>query len=420
MVPILQNQVTIYCGDCREVLRQLAAGSVHTAVTSPPYYALRDYGVAGQLGLEPIPDCHGWATRQPCGECYVCHLMGVFAEVRRVLRDDGTLWLNLGDSFAGYWGKKYAHKPFGKDRTPDASTPPSKPSPDFRRLRIKPKDLIGIPWRVALALQADGWYLRSDVIWSKRNPMPESVTDRPTRAHEYLFLLTKSRRYFYDADAIREAVCASTLKRDRYTRITKRKDGPYAVAHDHETPSHALGRNRRSVWNLATRPYKGAHFAVFPPGLVEPCILAGTSDRGCCPECGKPWERLVEKTAQVATSARGSRFDAGKTGVNEHGRAQAGERYVNRNVGWRRACAHEVEPVPCVVLDPFLGSGTTAAVAEQLGRRSIGIELNSDYCRLAADRFRQGNFLASVRFGECGTFAAKRSVQGSDTNGEAA
>jgi DNA modification methylase len=213
MAPLVQNQVTIYCGDCREVLRLLPAGSVHTCVTSPPYWALRDYGVAGQLGLERIPDCLGWATGAPCGECYVCRLVAAFREVHRVLRDDGTLWLNMGDTYAGYWGKKYAHKPFGDDRTPDSSTPPSKPSLDFRDSLIKPKDLIGIPWRVALALQVDGWYLRSDVIWSKRNPMPESVTDRPTRAHEYVFLLTKSRQYFYDADAVKEPLAKSNSQR---------------------------------------------------------------------------------------------------------------------------------------------------------------------------------------------------------------
>ncbi len=387
MLPILQNQVTIYCGDCRDVLRQLPAGSVHTCVTSPPYWGLRDYGVDGQLGHEAVHDCLGWASGNACGECFVCHLVDVFAEVHRVLRDDGTLWLNLGDTYAGYWGKKYAHKPFGKDRTPDASTPPNKPSPAFGRLRIKPKDLIGIPWRVALALQVHGWYLRRDIIWAKPNGAPESVTDRPSKSHEYLFLLTKSRRYFYDADAIREAVCPTTLKRDRYTRITKHKDGPYAVAHDHETPSHPLGRNRRSVWTLATRPYKGAHFAVFPPELVEPCIKAGTSEHGCCETCSTPWRRVTE---------------------SEH-------------PAWQPGCDCERhDPMACTVLDPFLGSGTTAAVAQRLGCRCVGIELNEAYCRLAADRFRQGNFLTSVRFGECGTSAGKPPAPGTGAAGEAA
>ena len=210
---------TIYHGDCRDVLRQLPDAYVQTCVTSPPYWGLRDYGVAGQLGLERCPDCLGWATGKVCGKCYVCRLVTVLREVRRVLRPDGTLWLNLGHTYAGYWGRNYAHKPFGKDRTPDGSTPPNKPSLDFANTAIKPKDLIGIPWRVALALQADGWYLRSDVIWSKVNASPEKVRDRPICAHEYLFLLSRSRRYYFDRTALietdRSGVGAATTRTKR-------------------------------------------------------------------------------------------------------------------------------------------------------------------------------------------------------------
>jgi DNA modification methylase len=296
----------------------------------------------------------------------------VFREVHRVLRDDGTLWLNLGDTYAGYWGNRYAHKPFGKDRTPDSSTPPNKPSLDFRRLPIKPKDLIGVPWRVALALQVDGWYLRSDVIWSKRNSRPESVTDRPTRTHEYVFLLSKSRRYFYDADAIKEPLAKCNAQRttshygtaERYGAGNGGNGGLDALAARMRAGQH-VRRNRRSVWTLSTRPYRGAHFAVFPPELVEPCIQAGTSERGCCETCGTPWRRTKQPERSLT--------------------------------GWEQGCKCEQHtPVACTVLDPFLGSGTTAAVAEQLGCRCIGIELNEKYCRLAADRFRQGTFLTNV------------------------
>jgi len=228
---------TLHIGDAHDKLAEMPSQYVHCCVTSPPYWGLRDYGVDGQMGLEATV------------EDYVENMVKVFREVKRVLRDDGTLWLNLGDVYAGYWGKKYAHKPFGANRDPDETTPPNKRSPDFKKASFKPKDLIGIPWRVAFALQADGWYLRQDIIWHKPNPMPESVKDRCTKAHEYIFLMSKSARYYYDADAIKEAVKIN-------------------------------GRNKRSVWTVTTARYKKAHFATFPPKLIEPCILAG------CPKGG--------------------------------------------------------------------------------------------------------------------------------------
>ncbi len=259
---------TIFRGDCLDVLRRLPDGVVQTCVTSPPYWGLRDYGVVGQLGLEHSPDCLGWATGRPCGECYVCRLVAVLREVRRVLRRDGTLWLNLGHTYAGYWGKKYAHRPFGKDRTADASTPPNKPSLDFSHSAIKPKDLIGIPWRVALALQADGWYLRSDVIWAKTNPSPESVCDRPTCSHEYLFLLSRSRRYYFDRAAIAEPCLSgpSDLKKMREKKY--HIGGKHLLLHDPRNKGNChtqmgkrravgspAGRNKRSVWAIATKPF---------------------------------------------------------------------------------------------------------------------------------------------------------------------
>jgi len=356
-----------------------------------------------------MPDCLGWATGDLCGECYVCHLVDVFRAVYRVLRADGTLWLNLGDTYAGYWGDKYAHKPFGADRTPDGSTPPNKPSLDFKRSRIKPKDLIGIPWRVALALQADGWYLRSEVIWSKPNGMPESVGDRPTCSHEHLFLLSKSRRYFFDHDAIKEPCESgpSDVKKMQEMKVRiggkhKRLDDPLSRANRssqigrRRAVGSPAGRNRRSVWTVPTKSYAGAHFAVFPPELITPCILAGTSAEGCCPRCGAPYQRIVERKRVATRPGR-------NTKVAGHDTHVIGNRDPKRHVtetqtlGWQPGCDCAAgQPVPCTVLDLFLGSGTTAAVAQRLGCRCIGIELNEAYYHLAADRFRQRSFLVSA------------------------
>lgn len=254
----------ILLGDCVESMRSLPSGFVHTCVTSPPYFGLRDYGHEGQIGLEETPDA------------YVARLVEVFREVRRVLRDDGTLWLNLGDSYAtgtkadrqASTGKLANHRAqdVGRIGTPEG---------------LKTKDLIGIPWRVAFALQADGWYLRSEIIWHKPNPMPESVTDRPTKAHEQIFLLSKSPRYYYDHEAVKEASVEFAKTPDRRRGapgVRKGVSDPFVqgVTCGGVTPR----RNRRSVWTVATRPYKGAHFAVFPPALVEPCILAGAPEWG--------------------------------------------------------------------------------------------------------------------------------------------
>ena len=250
-------------GDCLEVLPTLEAQSVHCVVTSPPYFGLRDYGVDGQLGLEETP------------AAYVAKLVGVFREVRRVLRDDGTVWLNLGDSYAGAGYSNHYN-------TGGAQRGEGDKQRHLLGTGTPNKQLLGIPWRVAFALQDDGWILRSDIIWAKSNPMPESVKDRPTKAHEYIFLLAKQPRYYYDADAVREDLARPEL----ITR--KRRVGPTAARPvgerndqgrivDYANPA---GRNRRSVWTVSTTPYKGAHFAVFPPKLIEPCVLAG------CPEGG--------------------------------------------------------------------------------------------------------------------------------------
>lgn len=257
--------VQIITGDCRDVLRGLPDESVNCIVTSPPYYGLRDYGVDGQIGLEQTPDE------------YVAELVAVFREVRRVLRDDGTLWLNLGDSYAANRAYQVPSTKGGAKHGPgQAAGGKGSVVPEG----LKPKDLIGIPWRVAFALQSDGWYLRQDIIWHKPNPMPESVRDRCTKAHEYIFMFSKKPKYFYDHEAIKEPSVMRPQNRN-----TKRSEHPKGDAGRgaHVRPEGGTSyeaRNRRSVWTVTTKPFKGAHFATFPPDLIEPCILAG------CPEGG--------------------------------------------------------------------------------------------------------------------------------------
>lgn len=298
-------------GDCREALREMADGSVQTCVTSPPYFGLRDYGTASWEGGDPecdhrkVSDTAGAVAtstlgggkkttghqqegyREYCGRCgakrvdnqiglessldaYVAELVGVFREVKRVLRDDGTLWLNLGDSYASAWpcNRRNVVGAGSLENGKRENRPPRLPD------GLKEKDLLGVPWRVAFALQADGWYLRSDIIWHKPNPMPESVRDRPTKAHEYVFLLTKSPRYFYDADAIREPMVKGAAG-SSFTEGKTGVNGFGRVSHAerHDNPA---GRNKRTVWTITPKPFKGAHFAVMPPALVEPCILAGS------------------------------------------------------------------------------------------------------------------------------------------------
>ena len=300
----------ILVGDALEQLKTIPDGTVNTCVTSPPYYGLRDYGVDRQIGLEESPEQN------------INRLVEVFREVKRVLKDDGTLWVNIGDSYAGSGGagNQFGQLEKGLNKYKQASKP--------HEMGIKPKDLIGIPWMLAFALRADGWYLRQDIIWAKPNPMPESVKDRCTKSHEYIFLLSKSKRYYFDSKGIAEpSVCFGNDPR------SKNKRTPYqqgkSLGNDFQGkiscvayPSNGM-RNKRDVWNVPLRSYKGAHFAVYPPKLIEPCVLAG------CP---------VD--------------------------------------GW--------------VLDPFLGSGTTALVALQNDRNCVGIELNPVYAQLAEERIKGG------------------------------
>lgn len=311
-------------GDCRETMMRWASQGIkaQTCVTSPPYFGLRDYGHEGQIGLEETP------------EQYIAAMVDVFRCVRDVLADDGTLWLNIGDSYAattkGSGGTAKSGLNAKKDENGALHTESKVLGQhmdvrkfDLRQAGLKQKDLIGIPWMLAFALRADGWYLRQDIIWHKPNPMPESVRDRCTKAHEYIFLLSKSERYFYDHEAAMEPVVASTVARMAQDvesqrgsdRVPGKTNGPMKAVGNGET------RNRRSVWTVATRPYKGAHFATFPPSLIEPCILAGSRTED-------------------------------------------------------------------IVLDPFMGSGTTAQVALQHGRRYLGCELNESYKELQAERIK--------------------------------
>jgi len=415
----MQPQHTILVGDVLAQLGTLEAGSVQCVVTSPPYWGLRDYGVEGQIGFEATP------------EAYVERLVAVFREVRRVLRDDGTVWLNLGDSYAssppgnttkGVSAKSTLHgiESDGYRETLDSGHATKR---NTVVAGLKPKDLCGIPWRVALALQADGWWLRQDIIWAKPNPMPESVTDRCTKAHEYIFLLTKSARYFYDADAVREAHQDPERELNRPSRRDNCKSGfaagVYHMAEgmpsmDRPMAGHANGRNLRSVWSITTQPYPDAHFATFPEAIPERCIKAGTSEKGCCPECGSPWVRVVEREQK--------RRDRPNEGVDV------------KTIGWQPGCecgdgntagftpeGYPLNPIPCTVLDPFLGSGTTVAVANQLGRNGIGIELNPEYAEMARDRIgratRPGTYRNTEKVAAAPLFA--KAVEGEDTGGEA-
>ena len=407
----MANRLQILQGDALMVLKTLPTESVQMCVTSPPYWGLRDYNVAGQLGLESTP------------EEYVGRMVEVFRELRRVLRGDGTLWLNIGDSYARDFAKG-GSGPNGKhDFIPDygnarkemrrgsgrADGIVTDESPRNRdgtfvngsAWPLKPKDLCGIPWRLAFALQADGWWLRQDIIWHKPNPMPESVTDRCTKAHEYIFLLTKSARYFFDAEAVKEPNSEGAIERfgkDNRISIANRKyegqDGETLNAAATRMPEWLnSGRNKRSVWTVPSAPYSEAHFATFPPDLIKPCILAGTSARGCCPKCGAPWERIVEPSQGYAQLLGKGYHDHKGDGI-EYGLRQKGKGPKNINgmetyktTGWQPTCECGLtETVPCTVCDPFFGSGTTGQVALELGRHCIGIELNPQYVKLAQHR----------------------------------
>ena len=420
----------LYLGDVRSCLRAMPARSVHTCVTSPPYWNLRDYdtgtweggsadcdhtassGRAGrprgllesgmstidasvfyrstcgkcgakradmQIGQEPSPDCgtHGQAQ---CGKCFVCSLVSVFREVHRVLRDDATCWLNLGDSYSSGASGQNGTGPTTTMRSADKGANKRGPRPPYKELA--PGNLVGVPWRVALALQTDGWVLRNDIIWHSPNKMPESVNNRCSKAHEYIFLLVKCPGYYFDGVAIAED--GAEPDRVRNDRVGD-KNG-HLVRHSEGSIMRGTSQtvNKRDVWVVPSHGYHGAHFAVYSPQLITPCILAGTSEHGCCADCGAPYERVV------ATERADQRVDGGGNclGKQAPGAAEAGAEQkdyfrpvVERNtVGWRKTCGcATTEVATCVVLDPFVGSGTTVATSLVLGRAGVGIDLSEAY-----------------------------------------
>ncbi len=489
----------IYHGHALDVLREMPSESVQMCVTSPPYWGLRDYGLPPMIWDAQEGCEHGWGDEvgqvqqaghsekstlagftnpntkerqmaqqekasqgqfcqlctawrgclglEPTPELYIKHMVQIFSELRRVLRSDGTLWLNMGDSYNS--GTQFNHHSGGFGDANRYSEGSGRGDwPGHRKLvaTMKTKDLCGIPWILAFALRADGWYLRSDIIWHKSNPMPESATDRPTKAHEYLFLLTKSAKYFYDSEAIKDP----QEEYERNRRLREKSQGlnsTYDIASEGktgQTPQSGTGavksvkrrhelaeagtRNKRTVWTIATQPMPEAHFATFPEKLIEPCILAGTSERGCCVECGAGWIRVMEKGEKIVPRERLNtqpieQRDTRDKGWNQEKGFNSGTTYESKTIGWKPSCKcygteslpeypeidkdendeykklfeiQRIEPVrlrrqtmldswkplktkPCTALDPFGGSMTTAIVAHKYGRKFIMIELSKSY-----------------------------------------
>jgi DNA modification methylase len=319
--------------------------------------------------------------------------VAVLREVRRIMRKDATLWLNYGDCYATSVNGRSAADT--KAAGNDDRTFRDKPFSTVGGV-LKPKDLCMIPHRMAIALQEDGWWVRMDNVWAKPNPMPESITDRPTKSHEYVFLLTKSATYFYDAEAIKEAAAYGGQQlgivrgvKVRALSMGREPSGNEVPGADAISPS---ARNKRSVWTIATHPFPEAHFATFPPELPEICILAGTSQKGCCAKCGAPWGREVETEREFRSgSGRAGNMPVGKNGANLQGGGatldiRRGPVVTNTTTGWSPSCSCNADVKPCTVLDPFSGAGTTALVADRLQRNAIGIELNPQYAAMSEKR----------------------------------
>lgn len=382
--------------------------SVNCVITSPPYWGLRDYGVVGQIGMEPTLSEH------------LTVMVDVFREVRRVLRKDGTCWVNYGDC--------YATSPNGRSAADtkaagnDDRTFRDKPFSTIQGT-MKPKDLCMIPNRLAIALQDDGWWVRSEIIWHKPNPMPESIKDRPACSHEKIWLLSKSERYFYDHEAVRRPMADASLS--RLEQDTENQTGSFRQPGKTNGPMKTVGRvayqrghsrrhagfndrwdampkdeqcasaNLRNVWTIATAAFSEAHFATFPPALVEPCVKAGTSEVGICPKCLAPWNRLTTSEfipQQDVSEARGVRGATGQKPMDKSNSWQGTPRGTTERTtnGWQQSCkCDQHKPVASIVLDPFGGAGTVGLVADRLGRHSFLFELNPEYGTIAENRLRK-------------------------------
>ena len=439
----------IYQGDCIEVMKDFPDESIDCVVTSPPYWGLRDYGTAEWEGGDENCDHKGKVVRTAApgssiqavnkganfvssGDCkcgairkdsqlgleetpeeFVANLVKVFSEVKRVLKKEGSVWLNLGDSYARTPSSQVSQKGMCESKNDDKKYEYSHKK-DYGSI-IKPKDLVGIPWRVALALQSDGWYLRQDIIWHKPNPMPESVKDRPTSAHEKIYLFAKNKKYYYDADAIRVPQKQDSIARAgrNYWDTNKVETGNYSIPNIESAKklnqkvldTVAEGKipmaNKRNVWTVTTKPFRGAHFAVFPQDLIEPCIKAGSSEHGCCSKCGNPYIRITKKgdynlKHQIASGGDKDGKYYGKS-KKDYSSAKAQDASETKKrilesmkeviqVGWEATCKCNAGIKKSVILDPFGGSGTTGLVANNLGRDAILIELNKEYVEIAKKR----------------------------------
>jgi DNA modification methylase len=441
-------------GHAPVVLASMPPECVHTVVTSPPYLGLRKYdtppqvwggdpscthqwgapersflanNLAGSNGVQlnkrsrglsketgPFcTKCDAWLGElgsEPSPELYVEHLVAIFRELHRVLRRDGTVWLNIADSYARKGGKggggnrQLMHmegKQFTMGRLPRGS-------------KLKSKDLCLIPARLAIALQEDGWYVRQVIIWHKLNCLPESVTDRCTTNHEYILLLSKAPRYYFDVEAIKEPSSENTHSRGpQYRDLPKTVEDGQQIRNNKSFAKAIFGqvkwRNKRSVWSIATQPYRKAHFATFPPKLPLPCILAGTSARGCCGRCGRPWVRVLKKTGRRVQHQHGpGKAQKILVSQEQHGATSSlttGFTQEWVTVGWRQGCKCEnVSVIPCLVLDPFNGAGTTGVVARRLHRRYLGIEVGSQYVAQSEQRIVEDAPMFNGGIGDVGDF----------------
>lgn len=390
----------IILGNCLDELKKLPDNSIDCCVTSPPYYALRNYQVDGQIGLEP--------TLQE----YIDNMVQICEEIRRVLKPTGTFWLNIGDTYSNHKDDKTTKQTISKREGVheiEKGQSHSRNSKSLKEQGFKNKELMGVPWRLAFALSDAGWYLRQDIIWAKAtsgqerngNCMPESVTDRMTKGHEYIFLLTKNDRYYFDNYAVKESLNKIVPPRPYGSKKQLGNRNDVDRLFDPES-SDGLG-NMRSVWRINLQPgSSGQHIAGYPEKIPYYCIKAGSSEKGCCANCGKPYERIIEKNGSIKMGWAPEKRDIERyNGIYEERKNPSGLITGNINqykfINWKKSCNCETNEIfPSIILDPFMGSGTTAKVALQLERDFIGFELNEDYLKFAQERIKP--YLFKERF----------------------